>query len=1520
MQEDTHVFYGMRRDLHPIKQENKFLWDAHNMRMTSRTGDSLLSLTNEKSTELIMSFTGTDETYIGHCVIGKYLTLFTKSSEGDTIYRIDPQANVKTILYRGMLDLDANYPIQAIADYESELVQKVYWVDGKNPPRVINIAKPELYESPTWPTYSHVYSDAPFNFVLDLNLDETVSVEVLPNSGGIFPAGVIQYAFTYYFKYGQESNIFYTTEPIYLAHQDRGGAPSDTINTALKITVGNPQFEFSYLRIYSIIRTSIDATPTVKRVVDISLKDSRESITSGSVSYIDNGTSGDVVDPSVLLYIGGKDIVAGCIASKDNTLFLGDISYNRRPVSTLNLDKYISISSVRTLKKSVNLRLEGATSYKSQLSKNTSTFKVGETYRLGYQLQYKNGEWSEPIFIGDREMSGVTPSFNNGELLLPAFSCSLRNLPESVQESGYIRARPLVVFPSSNDMTILAQGVLCPTVFNAKNRLENTPFSQSSWIMRPFISEQAFSYRSSNPTSGSIPEFRHYCPLFTGFDRGSEVQNMFLDSKATNDTTDNFVPSLSNTKVALTGGDVDSSYNSLYYVDQSILTFHSPDIEFNDSIKAALVDNEAEVKLVGVVPFDSNYGDIDIETSTPVADPKASGFIPRSINTDGTRSLVSGLFYEDAWIDEQGSTGPYITTGETKPWMVYMWHRSGSLNNDINRPEGKGARTSVLKKKVISNVKSSKDNLWFHKSYIKTLKTSNLQLFDSNEVSLLRISDALNKKGDITYYGNVDSLSASYSNYRLIVGDSTSYKLIGGNQGFTGTITVGSDAGIVEKYFSITIELQTGNPSTGSVHGVVVSNEVVTVPVTETSTDDDGNTTSSTVNKSVSLNGALFDINIDLSGSGYRSYSGSLQIKTGEGSDGTPIYGDVFNIKGSTNYQIRFEPLAREDTSFNFSAGLRSVDPSPNYVGDFQQALKLPKDPVRIKYKSTPHLVFATNYSNGSRKPLPIISGTQEYSTREVKASDIYWLQNTPSGIDQESIPYTQLAEAKKCPDSYLWLAEIHKKSVSNRFGGTSRDALQNNLWFPAGQPVRLDSTGGATLVWAWGDTWYQRYQCIKTYPFTREDENQVVDIGSFMCETRVNIDGRYDRNKFVSSALNISPLNANLINQVYSQKNNFFNYRILDKDYYRVNHYKSQLIWTDVKTPSAIQDSWTNLHMANSLELNGECGKLTSIKEFNNILIGIQDSAIHQILFNARVQIPVTDGVPIEIANGQKVEGYRTYSSTIGCQDKFGVVDTPTGVYFIDNNNSSIYLFNGQLVNVGEQLGSMYWARENHSDMTWKFSTKDTGKNGVRLFYDSKYRDVYFTPGADSDGTTREALCYSEQLGQFTSLMSYGGSVMFPLNSKFYSIANSPSGTLTLWENFSDTESYNKIFGITRPFSFSFISNANPTINKVFDTIEMRADCYNYSKLLGDKLSHTVQDGKPFDYMRADNEYQDTDKVYFNNSSFRKKFRVWRALIPRNKDTRERIRNTWTKVTLGSDNPSTKLSILHDVTVKYTI
>lgn len=187
--------------------------------------------------------------------------------------------------------------------------------------------------------------------------------------------------------------------------------------------------------------------------------------------------------------------------------------------------------------------------------------------------------------------------------------------------------------------------------------------------------------------------------------------------------------------------------------------------------------------------------------------------------------------------------------------------------------------------------------------------------------------------------------------------------------------------------------------------------------------------------------------------------------------------------------------------------------------------------------------------------------------------------------------------------NSSLYLAEIYREADEGvDFGGTSDDALQQNLWIVAGEPVRLDGDV-VKVYWDYGDTWYNRYDCLKTYAYTDEDKNSIVEIGSFMCESHRNMDGRYDRNRGQDCNLYMNPQNFNLINDVYSQTDNFFNYSILDTDYYNLYKYAQMVSWSTAKSNASDVDPWTTVTLASTLEIDGTKGPITSIVADKDIL-----------------------------------------------------------------------------------------------------------------------------------------------------------------------------------------------------------------------------------------------------------------------------------------------------------------------------
>ena len=120
---------------------------------------------------------------------------------------------------------------------------------------------------------------------------------------------------TYYNMYGQESAFFYYSDLFYTAHTDRGGTEEETVTNSFKIHISNVDTQFEYIRIYSILRTSLNATPQCRIVADIKT----EGITNAEI--IDTGTIGESFDYNALLFMCGDTYASRTMASKDDTLF-----------------------------------------------------------------------------------------------------------------------------------------------------------------------------------------------------------------------------------------------------------------------------------------------------------------------------------------------------------------------------------------------------------------------------------------------------------------------------------------------------------------------------------------------------------------------------------------------------------------------------------------------------------------------------------------------------------------------------------------------------------------------------------------------------------------------------------------------------------------------------------------------------------------------------------------------------------------------------------------------------------------------------------------------------------------------------------------------------------------------------------------------------------------------------------------------------------------------------------------------
>ena len=1379
----TFTIKGMRQDLSKGIFDSNYAFEIKNMRLTTREGNTLLSLTNERG-NIEIAISGIDNIVgeiLGWCVLNNIIVLFTKEGVGeigtDYIYKIviEDQLNTGSIIYSGNLNFSTNNPIESIGVYENEKIQKVYFVDGRNQPRVINLDT--IYTN----------SDA-FNFSNSIALDHEIEIEKI-NGGGIFPAGVIQYAFSYFNLNGQETNIFETTPLYYLSPKDRGLSPEETASCSFKITLRNLDTHFKFVRVYSIVRTSLNGTPVVKRVTDIQFNSTQDVI------FTDTGTDGNNVDPQQLLYTGGESIIAGTMAHKDNTLFLGNIKINRDNIGTLDVNGVQLKNKVRQLSVTANRRwpdtnaIEGdftKSFYDYRINNNLPStskrfFKYKEWYRLGFIAQHKNGKWSEAVFIKDVQNnlpSGLYPLSNGSGFAIGVgnFKVDLTSIKDTLKAAGYLRVAPVVVLPSAYDRSVIAQGIVCPTVYNVLDRSKGVPFAQSSWFSR-------------------VPKYTSYIhdtSLSNNGKRTGEIQ-LTMDELETP-----YMYITEPDSKYMTSSEFIGNYAENYFIDQSILTFHSPEIEVGEDVLQGSLDG-VKFRIIGYASFPVVRADIDVTTSSAGLDSKNSEFIKSTLRAPywGNPKIESYFISSDLWVDKSITDFVYKSKNDYMVgFVIYPWQRSGSLNNDTKEQADtdKRPRSAILERKKMSNLLYGTTT--YESSWTASITTP--QIFNSDSLMTVKIPSPKNSGlPSLSYYGNIDRLLmpnlVNMSDKSL---EKTRFSTRSYNEG------IDKSKGYTQFY--------------GFYRYVGTDNTQKNIP-----------------------NNYYYKSNIELSGT--FPYHPFLETNT---------YGDV-NI---------------------LSSGI---------------------DPVLIRYKSSPHAVFALDYDiNGNQIILP--KGA-EVSSFQYGALP-FWRNDNKS-------PYSFITDNNvNKPDDALWVAEFYKDiDPSIRFGGTTNQAIQNNQWLVSGKAVYLgDGDETVEIEYLEGDTYFARFDNLKTYPFTMEDPNSVVEIMSTYVESRINLDLRYDRNRGNASNLVVTPNIFNLFNKVYDQPNNYFSYRALDYERFNLDTFYNSITWTLEKAPASQTDPWTTLTLANTLDLDGDKGQITSLNVFNNEIYCFQERGLSNILFNSRVQIPASDGVPIEISNGLKVGGKRYISNSIGCYNKSSIAETPSGIYFMDNITNSIYIFNGQQISsISDTKGFRQWVSDHNNLKKWDPINFDN----FITFYDNNNNDVYFTLKDTS-------LCYSELLQEFTGFMSYEKTpAMFNVDSEFYTIKNGK-----LWKQFSGD--YNMYYGAFQPYSITYIANGGGSLqDRIFNYVEFKTD-------VTDKNNNYLPT-HTFDLLEVNTEYQHGTQVLIdklgNPSNLKKKFNLWRAQIPRDiANGRDRIRNPWCYIKLERMYKDINKMNVHNVTVFY--
>ena len=1161
------------------------------------------------------------------------------------------------------------------------------------------------------------------------------------------------------------------------------------------------------------------------------------------ISFIDNGSIGDIIDPTELLYLGGNTICPNTFEQKDGTLFIGNYTINNNDISEETAIKIRNLlgNKLGFKYKATSISYKGKNdyyNYEGQLGESdVAGFKYMEWYGVAIQFQNKNGRFSSPIYLGSTR-NYFPPSIvdynlseevgvNRGELNL---DIDITELVKIIDTNIWVKARLLIVNPTNSLKTVLCQGIISSTVFNYRDRYNNAPFTMSSWRMNSLgkhlnsLFANSISWGeiqniefSKSPIIGEsyTTKINIKCTIYLGYYRTiviSEDNRVLYDktspttikakenlkkwnsnidiTKISDDSWKNNATILQEIKI----NDVDTIVNDFgecFAYDESLVTFNSPDIEnkYNN------INKNAKLRIIGILksnPLFSNY----LIQGSDLNDP-SKGNVP----TKNIKNFTSALL----WRDMDSSWDNLGDYDANKDWLfaTYLWHRETSYSdNGIEKKNSDGNSRKVWSKpvkKIISNTREC-------------------------TTSYLRDS--------LSYIDDIEEIN-KFNYYELPIDD---------------------------------IKVITTN------------------------------------------NDAIYKLNSNMG----NSYTETLSYT----SDTNKLFptNNEYPIYGQQYYAYKEDSISDYITYNTIIVDGKAVTS---------------KDPVRIKYRETPHAIISFGSKNNSTVKLPRMSINHKSEIDRVGEDAVtrrlFW--NTKNNSYTKDFIWTKYINeytnymnptdignnyffynANPSINDYYYLADLCVQDPDTspyELSNGNKDIISQYSFIPAGEAINL--TGETiSLRGNHGDTYYQRWDCLKTFPYSTDDKNQYIDITSFFVESRINLDGRYDKQKGLKYNLGVLNTNFNLINKSYTQRNNFFNYRQIEDE--GVNNFPNQITISKTKVLGEDVDSWTNITLASVFDLDGDKGKLNAIRKINNDLYCFQDSGVSRLLYNSRVQVNTSDGVPIEIANSAKLQDKQYLSDSIGCQNKWAIKSTPQGIYFVDTYNGELYRINDKgITPISQNKFKNYFTKLRPnvwSPSLWNYNNAEDFVDSIKLEYDSTTSDLYII-------NKDTALAYNELLGEFTSFYDYG-SVLYWINLEDKSLQIYNDGMY---------EAYKGDYGTFKgkrnsPAVIEFIANGDFDSDKVFETIELTTSDIA-------KINNWKADCYPFDTLEVSNEYQ-RGKNEASSTNVKKKFRTWRWQIPRNNKknedgiitNRDRIRNMWAKIRL-SKNYNSPLSI-YDINVAY--
>jgi hypothetical protein len=1253
------TYDGMNQDISQSKFSNQFYFEGKNIRILSTDSQSSNSVTNDKGNKLVLtvptpvinyttkritygqfgsnvlSYTTNDinNTYnstgqpstqliIGNTIGKKNIILFTTDNNGfDCIWKVDIKTYSITLLYLRNLNFNINNPIQALINYENNNIEKVYWVDGVNQMRFINI----------------------HHSILNGDNDELIDIEsslinvvgnfkfsqpqiITKEQGGTHTAGMIQYAYTLYRINGASTKLSPLSDLISLDNGEQGGGNiNDSVSSYPVIKIPFIDTDYTNLKLYSIKYTSYNEIPEVRLILDKNIQGLSELI------HYDTGSIINTISLDEFTFLGNNAIyIPKHINTKFNRLFSANFeeknfnveldtraySFGQNQTSVylheeLTYDSIddliegdnnflVNLSTINNVPEKHNCLNKDFDTYKYQYNSNilggtgrylnwglfrsevgvgtdniTKTqsegkfFKDREIYRLGIQFYNRKAQISLPKWITDfkTNVSGEQSNLNGFYATLKIkfnsdFFTWLNTSSNFLNDNGIYDEdlKPVGFKLLRAERTLNDRSIICQGLVNGSYVIKNT--SEDSF--GNFIPDTELDERRKYNSQPKLPS------LMRPFDGSiAPLKGMFNYARV--DDNDNKHPST--TAFCYRVRDREAVFPYDYIVPPQYTTICNP-----TGLVGQRGNGEAEI-YNAVSSADKRSMVYQFNQLMQLYSPEITfNQIQKLDNTVLTTVALIKNDYNAFWGKMIDTNTRTVDTegkifGEISPYSSTF---NITSENPDSTPIQDPPSETEYQTYVDGLVADHNTTYGIYASevplYIPTYEEYSASLLPSiadNEEGLFPIS------GDIKAFASwgligpqgvgkryrAASYQPQYQFYRRYIGD----------------ILYQSNNVLYNIY---------GNPL-----------------IIETG-----------------ANRTIYNRDSDLAF--YNTYS-IMNTDTGEESDNSP------------NWRVS------EINSWGARCGLI-------VLGDSSEETIERKNLQNLFSELTGETTF-----DPLKDILPDNIGKSGIISELILNKSSIYLGLLYGGNDYESrkrTNYIEIGEYRNLVPNISLELEYHCKN-----GG---DTFVSNFKF-----TKIVKTN------------------TEVYSLTIPQFTEIVEV---KLESTVDNKNRSDYSiEDWDSRFQPKYEEYQNYNKVYSQESNFFVRKDVDYNFKAVSKFENGIISSSIKVPGEIIDSWLTYLTNDVMYLDGKHGSINCLHSFKDEIYSLQDRAIAQISINPRVQVQGNDGIAIQLGTGQVLDRYQYLSTMTGTLNKWSVVNSPNAFYFYDTLNKTINVVNNELSDI---------------------------------------------------------------------------------------------------------------------------------------------------------------------------------------------------------------------------------------------